>query len=150
MPGQHRDERDDRTLAMTRLVMEGVDPREAWWLARKPFFPFGKNAGRRNMELDLNSTSEGLAALRHLLEVASRDTGQSQRVANFLLAWHNSEENGGWDPTDLWSVDPTIAEEMLVFLRMLRYTRRYAEGLGFEREMSAIWKLWRGERAASS
>jgi hypothetical protein len=36
--------------------------------------------------------------------IAKRDTGQSRRVANFLLAWHNPEENGGWDPTDLWNV----------------------------------------------
>ena len=33
----------------------------------------------------------------------TKDTGQARRVASFLLAWHNAEENGGWDPTDLWS-----------------------------------------------
>ena len=46
-------------------------------------------------------------------QIAKRDTGQSRRVANFLLAWHNAEENGGWDPTDLWGVDTAIAEDML-------------------------------------
>ena len=30
------------------------------------------------------------------LEVAKGRSGQSARVANFLLAWHNAEENGGW------------------------------------------------------
>jgi hypothetical protein len=40
-----------------------------------------------------------------LLNVAQGDTDQSRRVANFLLAWHNGEENGGWDPIDLWNVD---------------------------------------------
>jgi hypothetical protein len=33
-----------------------------------------------------------------LLRIARQDTGQARRVANFLLAWHNAEENGGWDP----------------------------------------------------
>jgi hypothetical protein len=41
-------------------------------------------------------------ALGRLISIASRDTGQSRRLANFLLAWHNAEENGGWDPVDLW------------------------------------------------
>jgi hypothetical protein len=29
-------------------------------------------------------------------------------------------ENGGWDPTDLWSVDVSIAEEMLTIVRLIR------------------------------
>lgn len=39
-----------------------------------------------------------LSAIRRLMTIASQDTGQSRRVANFLLAWHNAEGNGGWDP----------------------------------------------------
>jgi ParB family chromosome partitioning protein len=54
-----------------------------------------------------------LEALAQLLAVARRDTGQSRRVADFLLAWHNAQENGGWDPADLWAVDAKIADEML-------------------------------------
>lgn len=42
-----------------------------------------------------------LEALGRLLEIAQRDSGQSRRGANFLLAWYNAEENGGWDPADL-------------------------------------------------
>jgi hypothetical protein len=37
-------------------------------------------------------------ALARLISIASRDTGHARRVANFLLAWHNAEKNGGWDP----------------------------------------------------
>jgi hypothetical protein len=44
-------------------------------------------------------TIAGLEAVARLIEIAERDTGQSRRVANFLLAWHNAEENGGWDIT---------------------------------------------------
>jgi hypothetical protein len=60
-----------------------------------------------------SSSEEVTSALRRLFSIALRDTGQSRRVANFLLAWYNAEENGGWDPVDLWSVDAEIAEDML-------------------------------------
>ena len=43
-------------------------------------------------------------ALERLIAVALRDTGQSRRCADFLLAWHNAGENGGLDLTDRKSV----------------------------------------------
>jgi hypothetical protein len=63
---------------------------------------------------DFSSPHERQAweALERLLRVARKDTGQARRVADFLLAWHNAEENGGWDPVDLWNVDDAIAEDM--------------------------------------
>lgn len=81
-------------------------------------------------------------ALERLCVVAQGDTGQSCRVARFLLAWHNAEDNGGWDPCDLWNVDTEIAEDMLTVLR-LAYERLYPGDLGFEKEIKAIWRLWR-------
>jgi hypothetical protein len=52
--------------------------------------------------MDLTTPDQQAAwlALERLLRIARGDTGQSRRVANFLLAWHNAEENGGWDPVD--------------------------------------------------
>jgi hypothetical protein len=43
--------------------------------------------------LDLDAA---LAALDRLLAIAQADTGQSRRVANFLLAWWNAGECGGF------------------------------------------------------
>lgn len=86
-----------------------------------------------------------LEALGRLCQIAKRDTGQSRRVANFLLAWHNAAENGGWDPTDLWNVDTAIAEDMLAVLKLAKDSHRYPDDLGFESEIKAIWRLWRGE-----
>ena len=60
-----------------------------------------------------DQTIAGLEALTRLIEIAQKDTGQSRRVADFLLAWHNAAENGGWDVTDLWNVDQSIADDML-------------------------------------
>ena len=66
-----------------------------------------------------------LPSVARLMRIAMGDTGQCRRVADFLLAWHNAEENGGWDPTDLWNVDAAIAEDMLTALRLLRMENRY-------------------------
>ena len=36
------------------------------------------------------------AALNRLIAIAHNDTGQSRRVAGFLLAWWNADECGGF------------------------------------------------------
>ena len=92
--------------------------------------------------------ASALAALRRLFPIALRDTGQSRRVANLLLAWHNAGENGGWDPVDLWSVDGEIAEDMLTVLRFIRQVHRYPDDLGFKKEIAAVWQQWRSPAAA--
>ena len=92
----------------------------------------------------LDTETAALEALARLCAIARRDTGQSRRVANFLLAWHNAEENGGWDPTDFWNVDTAVAEDILTVLKLANDSRRYPGDLGFEPEISAIWRLWRG------
>lgn len=47
-------------------------------------------------------------ALLRLLAIAASDTGQSRRVADFLLAWWNSRSCGGFDITTAWGVDSAI------------------------------------------
>src|SRR3546814_5648982 len=48
-------------------------------------------------------------ALDRLIAIARSDTGQSRRVANFLLAWWNGEDWGHFPIADLFGVDATIA-----------------------------------------
>jgi hypothetical protein len=84
-----------------------------------------------------------LEALGRLCAIAMRDTDQSRRVANFLLAWHNVMESGGWAPTDLWNVDAAVAEDILTVLRLASESRQYPGDLGFEPEIKAIFQLWR-------
>ncbi len=84
-----------------------------------------------------------LTSVERLMRIAMGDTGQCRRVADFLLAWHNAEENGGWDPTDLWNVDATIADDILTALLLLRMENRYPGDLGFQKEIDRIWKMWR-------
>jgi hypothetical protein len=86
-----------------------------------------------------------LEALARLCAIALRDTGQSRHIADFLLAWYNATENGKWDPTDLWSVDEAIADDVLTVLRLIRQQHgKYPNDVGFEPEIHRIWQLWRG------
>jgi hypothetical protein len=79
-----------------------------------------------------------------LFDVARGDTGQARRVANLLLAWHNAQENGGWDPVDLSSVDAPIADDIITVIRLVRKSHSYPGELGFRKEIDAVWSPRRG------
>ncbi len=89
------------------------------------------------------------AAIKRLLDVARSDTGQSRRVANFLLAWWNASENGGFDLTDLWNVDLEIAEDMVTVFIILPNFRYYPDNLGYGRQFEKLAVEWRPNREAS-
>ncbi|WP_341767798.1 MULTISPECIES: DUF7673 family protein [Achromobacter] len=87
----------------------------------------------------------GIAALERLIDIARRDTGQSQRVADFLLAWWNATSCGGFDLVDFWSVDAEIADDMLVVIGLIRESRAYPDTLGTPvheafKELVNIWR----------
>lgn len=86
-------------------------------------------------------TNEQQAALKRLFWAASGDTGQSRRCADFLLAWHSAEENGGWDPTELWFVDTEIALDMLAVIDLIS-TRlgKYPADFGHQGEIASLWE----------
>jgi len=81
-------------------------------------------------------------ALVRLVRIAQEETGQAYRVADFLLSWHNASAHGGWNPTDLWSVDSEIAADMLAVLELVLTCRRYPDMIGFELEMDRLWRRW--------
>jgi hypothetical protein len=97
------------------------------------------------MTNEIRETRAQLAtdALKRLLRIARSDTGQSKRVADFLLAWWNAQNCGGWDPTDLWSVDHEIAEDMLMVLRMIAAARQYPDSLGLGPQFEELIRNWR-------
>lgn len=88
---------------------------------------------------------KGTDALARLINIAQRDTGQSKRVADFLLSWWNATGCGGFDLTDFWSVDAEIADDMLVVIGLIRQTRAYPDTLGTEihEQFKALVALWR-------
>lgn len=90
------------------------------------------------------------AALERLIQVALGDTGQSRKVASFLLAWWNAEECGGFDLTDLWRVDTAIAADMVAVFRMVAERNNYPDTLGFGEQLEKIVASWRSLPKAST
>jgi hypothetical protein len=83
------------------------------------------------------------AALERLIRIAQGDSGQCRVVADFLLAWWNAAEYGGFDLTELWAVDATIAQDMLAVFAQLLHCRRYPDSLGYGEQFDSIVHRWR-------
>lgn len=84
-------------------------------------------------------------ALDNLLKHAQGDTGQSRRVADFLLAWWNAGECGAFDLTTAWGVDDAIVEDMVTVFRLAVRARSYPDVLGYTRQFEAVVRAWRPE-----
>ncbi len=76
---------------------------------------------RRQLEVTKSNIKRdreaGEAALRRLLPIALRDSGQSRRVAAFLLGCYNGKRFP-FDLSQLRSLDYSIMEDVLAVLRM--------------------------------
>ncbi len=88
------------------------------------------------------------AALERLIQIAQGDTGQSRIVANFLLAWWNAGECGGFDLTDVWGVDTAIAVDMLRVFALLAGCHHYPDAMGYSKQFEAIVRIWRVGKGA--
>lgn len=97
----------------------------------------------------MSETSNELVALRRLVAIARRDTGQSRHVASFLLAWWNAEACGGFDLTDLWSVDDAIAADIVTVFGMLARHRCYPYEIdpSLRQDFEQLVADWRPELA---
>jgi hypothetical protein len=84
-----------------------------------------------------------LAPIRRLIAIARSDTGQSRRVANFLLAWWNAGSCGGFDLTDLWAVDQTIAADLLATAAFIAGHHEYPDSYGLREDFETMVALWR-------
>jgi hypothetical protein len=84
-----------------------------------------------------------IEALDRLVAITKSDTGQSARVANFLLAWWNAGDNGGFDFTDLWNVDEAIANDMLLVAGLITGCRSYPDAFGYEEDFRQMVMDWR-------
>ncbi len=83
------------------------------------------------------------APLQRLIRIAQGDSGQCRVVANFLLAWWNAPEYGGFDLTDVWAVDAAIAQDMLAVFNQIVHSRSYPDSLGYEKQFRTILRRWR-------
>jgi hypothetical protein len=55
----------------------------------------------------------------------------------------NAEENGGWNPVDLWQLDDAFCVDVLLVLRLIAQEHKYPDDLGFGPEITKVWKRWR-------
>lgn len=94
---------------------------------------------------DAADTGVGTRALERLIEIAKRDTGQSRRVADFLLAWWNAGSCGSFDLTNLWGVDSVIANDMVTVFGLIAKANKYPDSLGYGADFKAIVRAWRPE-----
>ena len=92
----------------------------------------------------MNDTAQ--SALERLIRIARGDSGQCRVVANFLLAWWNAPEYGGFDLTDLRAVDEAIADAMLTVVAQLVHCSHYPDSLGYGPQLEAIACRWRPAR----
>lgn len=86
---------------------------------------------------------DALSALDRLVTIAQSDTGQARRVANFLLAWWNAGDCGGFDFTDLWNVDRAIADDILIVSRLIATRHEYPTTYGYGPQFERLVKDWR-------
>ncbi|MFS7282068.1 hypothetical protein AB6867_26485 [Serratia proteamaculans] len=89
----------------------------------------------------LNANERG--SLERLVSVAKSGTGQSETVANFLLAWWNADSCGGFNLTELWAVDSALVEDMVIVFKLVEKVRNYPDTLGYQAEFEIIERLWR-------
>ncbi|MFD1557456.1 hypothetical protein ACFSHT_17820 [Paraburkholderia silviterrae] len=84
-------------------------------------------------------------ALEKLLKIASGDTEQSRKVADFLLAWWNAGKCGGYDLTTAWGVDDEIVEDMVTVFRLASRAHSYPGTLGYDEPFEALVRDWHPE-----
>ncbi|MGJ3629845.1 DUF7673 family protein [Sphingomonas sp. MMS24-JH45] len=88
-------------------------------------------------------------ALGRLIAIADSDTGQSRRIASFLLSWWDGAE-GGAPIVDICEVDRELREDMLIIIAYLAENGvTYADAWGRREDMERLidnlnWK-GRGE-----
>ncbi len=82
-------------------------------------------------------------ALERLIRIAKGDSGQCRVVANFLLAWWNAADYGGFDLTEVWAVDAAIKQDMLTVFEQLLHSSVYPDTLGYGKDFEVIGSRWR-------
>ncbi|MEF2072546.1 DUF7673 family protein [Consotaella aegiceratis] len=95
-------------------------------------------------------TAHERAAFERLLKIARSDTGQSRKVANFILAWWNADSLGGFDLAELFGVDEEIAADMATVFVCLSRNAMAFYPTAYRAEIEAIIEAWRPEVWAHS
>ncbi|SAL80245.1 DUF7673 family protein [Caballeronia telluris] len=88
-------------------------------------------------------TDEEKAALERLLLHARGDSGQSRRVADFLLAWWNAADCGGFDIATTWALGANIAADVVIVFAFAVRAGNFPDALGYGSQFEAVVRDWR-------
>lgn len=88
-------------------------------------------------------TDAQATALENLIRVAKDDTGQSRIVANFLLAWWNGDECGGFNLVEAWGLDRDLVNDMITVFELIVRCHQYPDTLDYKDDFTEIVRLWR-------
>lgn len=88
------------------------------------------------------------AALDRLITIAQQPTGQGRRIANFLLAWWNAADAGGFALTDTWGLDVDIRPDVVRLFAHVAGNQHYPDAYGYSGAFDELWQLWRGGEQA--
>lgn len=80
-----------------------------------------------------------------LLKIAQGNTGQSRRVADFLLAWWNPSTCGAYDLTTAWGLDDDIVDDVIAVFRLAFRVNQYSDTHGYGPQFEALVREWRPE-----
>lgn len=106
-------------------------------------------AGWNDMPLKCDLDPAEHAALKRLMAVAFRYSGQSEKVANFLLSWWDAQECGAFCPTELWGLDRKIAEDVCLIFSAISQMARYPDSLGYKEQFDRLARRWRPQLFAN-
>ncbi|MCM2505636.1 hypothetical protein NDN16_18375 [Aureimonas altamirensis] len=95
-------------------------------------------------------TPQERAAVERLIELAKSDTGQARRAADFLLAWWNATDLGGFNPIDAGNVDEAIAEDMMTVFAFVARAPSPVYPDEYERDIRTLIQRWRPDVWARS
>ena len=87
-------------------------------------------------------------ALARLVALASEDTGGSRVAANFLLAWWNAAELGGFDPTEMWLLNDLAVRDLLLVASFISRNNVYPDALIGREAVQDLIVRWRGRVVA--
>ena len=83
------------------------------------------------------------AALDRLIAHAMRDSGQSRKCADFLLAWWNPDRCGRFDFRVMWSCDDEIVADMVTVFALIGRSNAYPDALGYKEQFETLVRDWR-------
>jgi hypothetical protein len=95
------------------------------------------------MKVRFAITAREQAAFERLLTVAATSTTEGKRAADFLLAWWNAGNCGGFDFTNVWGVEGPMAADMVTVFAYFLRVKPYPSDLGYYEKFQAVIARWR-------